>query len=782
MTGRCALLLGAWILLVAWSGSSLAAVGRLDPGFGLDGRVAVELAARNGGYAVLVQADGRIVVAGSSDSGGGQDFTLLRFYADGSLDPSFGGEGSVITPISRSDDEALALGRLADGRIIAAGYSDNGSDRDFALACYRQDGTLDTAFGDKGVVLTAIGNGNEEITALSVDAEDRITVVGASEGTFGRVLVAARFLDSGDLDPAFGEAGVSLVGVGADATAEGVIRRPDGSLVLSGSYRENRTVAMMLVGLDHNGLLDMRFGSKGVAALPGPSASEGYKLAEDESGRIYVAGAVGEAGSREAGLFRFTADGRPDSSFGEGGVLITRAGAGDDVLYDLVLDRNGLVAGGYSTEDRTRRILIAAFQGLGGNADPLAGKAIGPEPVEKVWVNGDTRIQLRKLQVPTANAGRVHVRRLMTEASLRQYISPLGGVGEARVDMAPQIERFLHPHGSQGETGAQAGLPAAQILSARFGDGESVGYALTSDSDGNILAVGTADNAGISSIVVARYAAEIVEDAVVDQPGHRSSRITTSETAEVTRNTITIEAAISETFGQTVVRRGLVFDVRPLPVFSADSAHPARARQFVTEPPAGASGLRLSQLTDVLSSLLVSEALAAPGPGEAAPGSAGERLLLRGETDNGSGTGSFSAVLSHLKPGTVYYLRSYAQTAGGEVYYGNQRSFRTSDACFIATASYGTLSHPGVGILRQFRDTVLGRSGIGQRLVECYYSYSPPLAEALAAHPFWRSATRVALLPVIGFSWLTLHLGASGSVLGALLTGVLLARGCRRRF
>ncbi|NLX18654.1 MAG: hypothetical protein GXY53_05145, partial [Desulfobulbus sp.] len=195
-----------WCLILGCLYSTVAlAVTGLDSSFGINGRLAVELGHKSNGYAVLVQPDGKIVMAGSSGRSGDLNFSLLRFHPDGSLDQSFNGDGSVLTSLSDGDDEALALALLADGRIIAAGYSHNGKDRDFAIVCYHQDGTLDRSFGDRGVVLTSIGNGNEEIAAIVVGESNTITVAGSTEGTAGRIVAVARYFINGELDRSFGE-------------------------------------------------------------------------------------------------------------------------------------------------------------------------------------------------------------------------------------------------------------------------------------------------------------------------------------------------------------------------------------------------------------------------------------------------------------------------------------------------------------------------------------------------------------------------------------------------
>ena len=89
------LFIGIWILLVCVGITPVQAAPRLDASFGLDGRVAVELGLANSAHAVVVQPDGKIVVAGSSSKGATLNFSLLRFNKDGSLDPTFNGDGSV---------------------------------------------------------------------------------------------------------------------------------------------------------------------------------------------------------------------------------------------------------------------------------------------------------------------------------------------------------------------------------------------------------------------------------------------------------------------------------------------------------------------------------------------------------------------------------------------------------------------------------------------------------------------------------------------------------------
>ena len=79
--------------------------------------------------------------------------------------------------------------------------------------------------------------------------------------------------------------------------------------------------------------------------------------------------------------------------------------------------------------------------------------------------------------------------------------------------------------------------------------------------------------------------------------------------------------------------------------------------------------------------------------------------------------------------------------------------------CFIATAAYGSLLHPYVGILRDFRDRYLMPNKLGRALVDFYYKHSPLVADFIARHKALKAAVRISLLPLVVFSYTLLHFG-----------------------
>ena len=118
--------------------------GTLDTLFGTDGKVTTPIGAGTDvAYAVAIQSDGKIVVAGSSYNGTNDDFALARYNTNGSLDTSldtsFGTDGKVTTAIGAGSDVAYAVAIQSDGKIVVAGSSYNGTNNDFALARYLND-------------------------------------------------------------------------------------------------------------------------------------------------------------------------------------------------------------------------------------------------------------------------------------------------------------------------------------------------------------------------------------------------------------------------------------------------------------------------------------------------------------------------------------------------------------------------------------------------------------------------------------------------------------------
>ena len=165
--------------------------GVLDTGFGGDGVVQTPVEASAGAVnrscGVAVQPDGRIVLVGSS----GPDFALARFDAAGNLDPAFSGDGRVTSDLGGNEIASCNLALQPDGKIVMAGASDG----DFAIARYTAGGSLDPAFGGDGSVTTDFDETEFCCTLVVRPKDGRVVATGRSVnlGTSAARGVVARY-------------------------------------------------------------------------------------------------------------------------------------------------------------------------------------------------------------------------------------------------------------------------------------------------------------------------------------------------------------------------------------------------------------------------------------------------------------------------------------------------------------------------------------------------------------------------------------------------------------
>ena len=155
--------------------------GSLDASFGVGGKLA--LPATLVGEGLALQGDGKFVLVGSVNVGSGvtasTDFALLRLNADGSPDTTFGTAGTVTTAISTDRDSAHAVALQADGRIVVAGTASN-INANFAVARYNTNGTLDTSFANAGKLTIDFFGFTDIAESVLVQPDGKILLGGAA--------------------------------------------------------------------------------------------------------------------------------------------------------------------------------------------------------------------------------------------------------------------------------------------------------------------------------------------------------------------------------------------------------------------------------------------------------------------------------------------------------------------------------------------------------------------------------------------------------------------------
>ena len=331
------------------------AAGALDPSFGSAGTVLTDIGGSGKhdiGRSVAVQPDGKIIVAGQSSAGPGT--AVARYDGDGHLDDGFASGGVLVT---RIPGIAYAVAVQADGKIVVAGSAGSGTRNDIAVARFLSDGSADQGFGDAGTVLTDVrgAGGNDVAGGLALQPDGRILVAGGTDTGGGNAFVVLRYRPDGRLDPSFsGGVVVSHVGgAGRTGAAAAVVVRPDGSVVAAGASRTSGGACdFALAAYRSDGGPEEGFGTGGTVLTPvGGTGSHAYAsaLALAPSGRLIVVGSAGHLDRADHAVVRYGADGTPDPAFGDGGSITTDIHGTDDRAFAVALQPDGkIVTAGYA--------------------------------------------------------------------------------------------------------------------------------------------------------------------------------------------------------------------------------------------------------------------------------------------------------------------------------------------------------------------------------------------------------------------------------------------------
>ena len=371
---------------------AVATPGDLDVTFGVDGVLRTNLGGSyDWAYAVAVQPDGRILAAGVSDALGTYDFALARYTSTQQLDPTFGNGGVVTTDFGNSSDWAYALALQPDGKIVLGGMSTASGSKDFALARYNGDGSLDPTFGEGGLVTYAIRRTTTDIIhGIAVQPDGKIVAAGVTfedsvslrpHGDF----MAARFLPNGSFDPTFGIAGIVTTNFGQESYDEpyAVVLQPDGRIVLAG-YTNSGGGPGVLFGADQlgftrytpEGLLDLAFGNGGKVVIDGGTMDEEIRaLALLSDGDIVAAGFVNGEKRGDLLLVRLEPNGALDVGFGDtgAGFTVSDLGTHSERLESVVVQPDGkIVAGGQAATGDDPDFAVVRYD-RGGLLDPSFG-------------------------------------------------------------------------------------------------------------------------------------------------------------------------------------------------------------------------------------------------------------------------------------------------------------------------------------------------------------------------------------------------------------------------
>jgi uncharacterized delta-60 repeat protein len=285
--------------------------GSLDTSFDDDGKATIAFGPGNDyGTCVTVDPDGRIVVAGYISNGSNFDVGIARLNGDGTLDTTFSGDGQATRDIVGTDDFVASVITDDLRRVIVTGSAFNGSNHDELVARFNSDGTPDNTFGSSGWISTIIGPSDEGGTTVAIDASGRIVVGGRTfnGGNFDLFLI--RHNSDGTRDSTFGGNGivVTAIGTGQDY-GERVLIDGVGRVLLAGTSSNGSNLDLALVRYNPNGSLDTSFDVDGKVTTPIGSGDDfGQGMAIDNHGRIVVGGVASDGGNWDFGVARYFSD------------------------------------------------------------------------------------------------------------------------------------------------------------------------------------------------------------------------------------------------------------------------------------------------------------------------------------------------------------------------------------------------------------------------------------------------------------------------------------------
>ncbi len=297
-----------------------AAAGDLDPTFGTGGKVYNLPTNFMPAEDVAIQADGKLVLAGSTlGPDNTQNFAVVRLNPNGSPDTGFGTNGLVGIPFDTNFNEmGIAIVVQTDGKIVVAGSVQLGTAGwDFGVVRLNSNGTIDASYSG-GKVKVNFG-GDDFAFDMIIQPDDKVVITGTARPTPNKDLAIVRLTTTGGFDSTFvGPAGRIFIdiGPGNEDEALGLARQADGSLIMAGSTNGD----FCLVRMTSAGAIDATFGSGGAAVTPiGTQIDRATSVAIQPDGKIVAAGTANSGSFDEAAFARYTTGGQLDPTFDSDG-------------------------------------------------------------------------------------------------------------------------------------------------------------------------------------------------------------------------------------------------------------------------------------------------------------------------------------------------------------------------------------------------------------------------------------------------------------------------------
>ena len=361
--------------------------GSLDTDFSNDGKQTTNFpgSSFDEGKSIAFQSNGRILLAGISTTGTNADFAIARYLSNGTLDNSFSSDGMATAAIGAGSDEGKSVVLQKDGKIIVAGQSFNGIDNDFAVVRFDNSGLLDPTFGTNGKVTVDFSNSNDEGNCVQLQADGKIVVVGFSTNA-NEDFAVIRLNVNGSLDTTFSADGKVTTSVLGDVDKGfSAAIQPDGKIVVSGLTQNGTDSDFATVRYTVNGALDTMFNKTGkvVTNINGLS-NNATCVSLQNDGKIVVSGKSTFGSGTDFAVVRYHANGVIDSTFDIDGIVTTDMGSASDDAFSNAIQSDGkiLVAGEVGSASN-HNFAIVRYR----NSTTAVDEAIFPTSAIKIYPN-----------------------------------------------------------------------------------------------------------------------------------------------------------------------------------------------------------------------------------------------------------------------------------------------------------------------------------------------------------------------------------------------------------
>jgi len=368
--------------------------GTLDLSFGTDGVVYTDIIGfTENSCIVLVQEDGKIVIAGSyfSDGGTSTDIALARYTTDGVLDPTFDSDGIVLSNLPSVANTIYDGLIQADGKIILAGSGGmDSSEKDYLVLRYNTDGTLDYTFDSDGRVFVNITTVKDICYSIKQQSDGKFIMAGTTGHLSGANVTVVKINEDGSMDNTFGTGGIVTTAYGSGADyGTGIAIQSDGKYVVCGNTYNGTSFDFMLLRYNEDGSLDATFDGDGALTydLAGLNDSwEDVHIMDDD--KIVVSGYAEQVTGYDFVVGRYNADATLDMGFGTNGLVTTDIVGSMDKAYSSVIQSDGkIVLCGYADNGVDYDVVLARYYLYGTLSSETennseTGIAISPNPTK----------------------------------------------------------------------------------------------------------------------------------------------------------------------------------------------------------------------------------------------------------------------------------------------------------------------------------------------------------------------------------------------------------------